>query len=59
MIGLEYYFMVVVMLFVIGIFGFFLNWKNVIILLMLIELMFLVVNINFVVFFSFFGDLVG
>ncbi|KZZ62510.1 NADH-quinone oxidoreductase subunit K [Sulfitobacter sp. HI0129] len=46
-------------LFVIGIFGLFLNRKNVIILLMSIELMLLAVNINFVAFSSYLGDLVG
>jgi len=44
---------------VIGIFGLFLNRKNVIILLMSIELMLLAVNINLVAFSSFLGDLVG
>ena len=46
-------------LFVIGIFGIFLNRKNVIVILMSIELMLLAVNINFVAFSSFLGDLVG
>ena len=46
-------------LFVIGIFGLFLNRKNVIILLMSIELMLLAVNINLVAFSSYLGDLVG
>mgnify|MGYP003142327042 CR=1 FL=1 len=46
-------------LFVIGIFGLFLNRKNVIILLMSIELMLLAVNINLVAFSSFLGDLTG
>ena len=46
-------------LFVIGIFGLFLNRKNVIILLMSIELMLLSVNINLVAFSSFMNDLVG
>ncbi|NDA29610.1 MAG: NADH-quinone oxidoreductase subunit NuoK [Alphaproteobacteria bacterium] len=47
------------MLFVIGIFGLFLNRKNVIILLMSIELMLLSVNINLVAFSSYMNDLVG
>ncbi|PIL20624.1 NADH-quinone oxidoreductase [Puniceibacterium antarcticum] len=59
MIGLEHYLTVAGTLFVIGIFGLFLNRKNVIILLMSIELMLLAVNINFVAFSSFLGDLVG
>ena len=46
-------------LFVIGIFGIFLNRKNVIVILMSIELMLLAVNINFVAFSSAAGDLVG
>ena len=44
---------------VIGIFGIFLNRKNVIVILMSIELMLLAVNINFVAFSSYLGDLVG
>ena len=59
MIGLEHYLTVAATLFVIGIFGLFLNRKNVIILLMSIELMLLAVNINLVAFSSFLGDLVG
>ena len=59
MIGLEHYLTVAGTLFVIGIFGLFLNRKNVIILLMSIELMLLAVNINFVAFSSFLNDLVG
>ena len=59
MIGLEHYLIVAAVLFVIGIFGLFLNRKNVIILLMSIELMLLAVNINLVAFSSFLGDLVG
>ena len=59
MIGLEHYLTVAATLFVIGIFGLFLNRKNIIILLMSIELMLLAVNINLVAFSSFLGDLVG
>ena len=59
MITLEHYLTVAAMLFVIGIFGLFLNRKNVIILLMSIELMFLSVNINLVAFSSYMNDLVG
>ena len=59
MIGLEHYLTVSAALFVIGIFGLFLNRKNVIVLLMSIELMLLSVNINFVAFSSFLNDYVG
>ena len=59
MIGLEHYLAVAAVLFVIGIFGIFLNRKNVIILLMSIELILLSVNINFVAFSAFLGDLAG
>ncbi|VAV88854.1 NADH-ubiquinone oxidoreductase chain K [hydrothermal vent metagenome] len=59
MIGIEHYLTVAAGLFVIGIFGLFLNRKNVIILLMSIELMLLAVNINMVAFSSFADDLVG
>ena len=59
MIGLEHYLTVAAVLFVIGIFGLFLNRKNVIILLMSIELMLLSVNINMVAFSAYNGDLEG
>ena len=59
MISLEHYLTEAAMLFVIGIFGLFLNRKNVIILLMSIELMLLSVNINLVAFSSYMNDLVG
>ncbi|TMV75026.1 NADH-quinone oxidoreductase subunit NuoK [Thioclava sp. BHET1] len=59
MIGLEHYLVVAAVLFVIGIFGIFLNRKNVIVILMSIELMLLSVNINLVAFSSFMHDLVG
>jgi len=59
MIGIENYLAVGAALFVIGIFGIFLNRKNVIIILMSIELMLLSVNINLVAFSAFAGDLVG
>mmetsp|Transcript_1121 Transcript_1121/g.2269 ORF Transcript_1121/g.2269 Transcript_1121/m.2269 type:complete len:103 (-) Transcript_1121:1146-1454(-) len=58
-IGLEHYLTVAAALFVIGIFGIFLNRKNVIIILMSLELMLLSVNINMVAFSSFLGDLTG
>lgn len=59
MIGVEHYLTVAAVLFVIGIFGIFVNRKNIIIILMSIELMLLAVNINLVAFSSFSGDLVG
>ena len=58
-IGLGHYLTVAAALFTIGIFGIFLNRKNVIIILMSIELMLLAVNINLVAFSSFIGDLTG
>ena len=58
-IGLAHYLAVAAVLFTLGIFGIFLNRKNVIIILMSIELMLLAVNINFVAFSSFLNDLVG
>lgn len=58
-IGLEHYLILAGALFTMGIFGIFLNRKNVIIILMCIELMLLAVNINFVAFSSFMGDLTG
>ena len=59
MVGLTHYLTVAAALFVIGIFGIFLNRKNVIVILMSIELMLLAVNINLVAFSSYSGDLVG
>ena len=59
MIPVEHYLTVAALLFVIGIFGIFLNRKNVIVILMSIELMLLAVNINFVAFSTHLGDLTG
>ena len=59
MVGLEHYLGVAATLFVIGIFGLFLNRKNIIILLMSVELILLSVNINLVAFSSYLNDLVG
>ena len=59
MVGLEHFLTVAAALFVIGIFGIFLNRKNVIVILMSIELILLSVNINLVAFSAFLGDLVG
>ena len=58
-VGLSSYLTVSAILFTIGIFGIFLNRKNVIIILMSIELMLLAVSINLVAFSAFLGDLVG
>ncbi|MDH3703694.1 MAG: NADH-quinone oxidoreductase subunit NuoK [Alphaproteobacteria bacterium] len=58
-IGLAHYLTVSAILFVLGLFGIFLNRKNVIIILMSIELMLLAVNINFVAFSTHLQDLVG
>jgi NADH-quinone oxidoreductase subunit K len=58
-IGLTHYLMVAALLFTIGVFGIFINRKNVIVILMSIELILLAVNINLVAFSAFLGDLVG
>ncbi|HVE04119.1 MAG TPA: NADH-quinone oxidoreductase subunit NuoK [Rhizomicrobium sp.] len=58
-IGLPNYLSVAAILFTIGVFGIFLNRKNVIVILMSIELILLAVNINFVAFSSYLHDLVG
>ncbi len=58
-IGLGHYLTVAAILFTIGVFGIFINRKNVIVILMSVELILLAVNINFVAFSSFLGDLVG
>jgi NADH-quinone oxidoreductase subunit K len=58
-IGLSHYLTVAAILFSIGIFGIFINRKNVIVILMSIELILLAVNINFVAFSAYLGDLVG
>lgn len=59
MIGLSHYLIVSAILFVLGVFGIVLNRKNIIIILMAIELILLSVNINFVAFSAYLGDLVG
>ena len=58
-IGLGHYLSVAAILFTLGIFGIFLNRKNVIVILMSIELILLAVNINLVAFSAFLGDMVG
>ena len=58
-IGLSHYLTVAAILFTVGIFGIFINRKNIITILMSIELMLLAVNINLVAFSAHLGDLVG
>jgi NADH-quinone oxidoreductase subunit K len=58
-ITLTHYLTVAAILFTVGIFGIFLNRKNVIIILMSVELMLLAVNINLVAFSHFLGDMTG
>ena len=58
-IGLSHYLIVAALLFTIGVFGIFINRKNVIVILMSIELILLAVNINFVAFSHELGDLTG
>ncbi|MCC6921017.1 MAG: NADH-quinone oxidoreductase subunit NuoK [Alphaproteobacteria bacterium] len=58
-IGLSHYLVVAAVLFTIGILGIFVNRKNIIIILMCIELMLLAVNVNLVAFSAQFGDLTG
>ena len=58
-IGLSHYLFVAAALFTIGVFGIFVNRKNVIIILMSIELILLAVNINFVAFSAFLHDIHG
>jgi NADH-quinone oxidoreductase subunit K len=58
-VGLPHYLTVAAILFTLGIFGIFINRKNVIVILMSVELILLAVNINLVAFSSFLGDLVG
>jgi NADH-quinone oxidoreductase subunit K len=58
-VGLTEYLTVAAILFTIGVFGIFVNRKNVIIILMCIELMLLAVNINFVAFATHMNDIAG
>ena len=58
-IGLGHYLAVGAMLFTLGILGIFLNRKSIIVILMSIELILLAVNINFVAFSAYLGDLFG
>ena len=59
MIGLVHYLTVSAILFVIGVLGIFLNRRNVILMLMAIELLLLSFNINLVAFSAFLGDMKG
>ena len=58
-IGIEHYLVVGAILFVLGVLGIFLDRKNVIVILMAVELILLSVNINLVAFSAFMDDLVG
>ena len=59
MIGLEHYLAVAAILFTIGVFGIFVNRKNIIVILMSVELMLLAVNINLVAFSVYLGNVTG
>jgi NADH-quinone oxidoreductase subunit K len=59
MIGLTHYLVVAATLFTLGVLGIFLNRKNVIVILMSIELILLAVNINLVAFSTHLNDIVG
>ncbi len=59
MIGLSHYLVVAAALFVLGVLGIIINRKNVIIILMSIELILLAVNINFIAFSAFLHDVHG
>ncbi len=59
MIGLSHYLILAAILFTISVVGIFLNRKNIIILLMSIELMLLAVNINFIAFSYYLSDIAG
>jgi NADH-quinone oxidoreductase subunit K len=59
MIGIEHYVVVSSIVFVLGVLGIFLNRKNVIVILMAIELILLAVNLNLVAFSAFLQDLTG
>lgn len=58
-IGLGHYLAVSAILFTLGVLGIFVNRKNIIVILMSVELILLAVNINFVAFSSFLNDIVG
>ncbi len=54
-----YYLLISSILFIISILGIFLNKKNIIIIIMSLELMFLSINMNFLIFSNFFNDILG
>lgn len=58
-VALSHYLVLGAILFTTGVFGIFLNRRNVIIILMSIELILLAVNVNFVAFSAYLGDLAG
>ena len=58
-IGIGHYLVVSALLFTLGVLGIFINRKNIIVILMSVELILLAVNINFVAFSVFLGDMVG
>ena len=58
-VGIAHFLTLSAILFTLGVFGIFINRKNVIVILMSIELMLLAVNINLVAFSSYLGDLTG
>jgi NADH-quinone oxidoreductase subunit K len=58
-IGLSHYLVLAAIMFTLGVFGIFLNRKNVIIIMMSIELILLAVNLNLVAFSAHLGDMVG
>ena len=58
-IGLEHYLTVAAILFTIGVFGIFVNRKNIIVILMSVELILLAVNINLVAFSVYLHNVVG
>jgi NADH-quinone oxidoreductase subunit K len=58
-IGLTHYLIVAAILFTLGVAGIILNRKNIIVILMSVELILLAVNLNLVAFSSFLGDLTG
>jgi len=59
MVGLSHYLILGALLFAISVVGIFLNRKNVIILLMAIELMLLAVNLNYIAFSHYLNDIAG
>ena len=58
-LALPHYLVLAAMLFVVGVAGVFLNRKNILIILMSVELMLLAVNLNFIAFARYLGDIHG